>query len=325
MKKSYVGMVSLLALAAMTVCLVSCGREPSAPSVTAKELSGTIRVSGAWALYPMMVRWAEEYQKLHPQVRVEVSAGGAGKGVTDALGGMVDIGMVSRSIYPEEEKRGAFWVPVVKDAVLPVCNAGNPVARELAGRGMTRDQFAALWLEKRDVTWGSLVSRPEVNAEVRVYTRSDACGAAETWAQYLGKRQEDLVGTGVYGDPGIAEAVKKDPRGIGFNNLNYAYDATTDKPVAGLMPIPIDFDGNESIGESESFYGTRAALKRAIAEGVYPSPPARDLNLLTKGEPEGVTREFLIWIFMDGQKYVDEAGYVRLSEQKLSAALGKLG
>jgi len=64
-------------------------------------LQGTIRVSGAWALYPMMVKWGEEYRKVHPKVRVDISAGGAGKGVVDALAGLVNVGMVSREITLE--------------------------------------------------------------------------------------------------------------------------------------------------------------------------------------------------------------------------------
>ena len=55
----------------------------------------------------------------------------------------------------------------------------------------------------------------------------------------------------------------------------------------------------------------------------YP-PPARDLNLVTEGRPEGLTREFVVWVLTDGQQYVDEAGYVALPPQKLSAALEKL-
>jgi phosphate transport system substrate-binding protein len=273
----------------------------------------------------MMGRWAEEYQKLHPEVQVAVWGGGSGKGATDALGGAVQIGMVSRDVHPEEEKQGGFWVPVVKDAVVLVANPGNPVAKDLAVRGLKRDQCMALWLEREDATWGSLVSRPEVTEKVRVYTRSDACGAAEVWAQYLGKLQENLVGTGVPGDPGMAEAVQKDTLGIGFNNLNYVYDADTDRPVANLMPVPLDIDGDGHIAELESFYQTRTDVKRAIAEGVYPSPPSRDLSLLIKGKPKGLTRDFLLWILTDGQKYVDEAGYVELPQQKLSAAVAKLG
>ena len=42
-----------------------------------EELKGTITLSGAWALYPMAVKWAEEFQKLHPKVRIDIGAGGA--------------------------------------------------------------------------------------------------------------------------------------------------------------------------------------------------------------------------------------------------------
>jgi phosphate transport system substrate-binding protein len=83
------------------------------------ELSGTLTVSGAWALYPMMVRWGEKFGTLHPGVQFDISAGGAGKGMADVLAGAVDIGMVSREIYPEEIEQGAFWVATTMDAVVP--------------------------------------------------------------------------------------------------------------------------------------------------------------------------------------------------------------
>jgi len=180
-------------------------------------------------------------------------------------------------------------------------------------------------VEGKPLTWGDVVGKPKVKEAVRVYTRSDACGAADTWAKYLGKRQEDLKGVAVYGDPGLAQAVQRDKFGIGYNNLNYAYDAKTGKPVAGLVMIPIDINGDGKISKSESFYRTRAEMKKAIASGAYPSPPARDLNLLTKGKPTGLTREFLLWTLRDGQRYVDRAGYIELPKPKLDAAKKKLG
>ena len=68
--------------------------------------AGSIRVSGAWALYPLMVRWAEAYQQEHPDVRVDVAAGGAGKGVVDCAAGLADIGMLSRDARPEVCRSG---------------------------------------------------------------------------------------------------------------------------------------------------------------------------------------------------------------------------
>ena len=41
-----------------------------------KEFEGTVTLSGAWAIYPTAVAWAEAFQKLHPKEKIDVSAGG---------------------------------------------------------------------------------------------------------------------------------------------------------------------------------------------------------------------------------------------------------
>ena len=99
MSKSY-----YLALAALVLMGCSGGRQKNRviESESGTELHGTIQLSGAFALYPMAVRWAEEFKKMHPGVQIDISGGGAGKGMTDAISGVVDIGMVSREVYPEE-------------------------------------------------------------------------------------------------------------------------------------------------------------------------------------------------------------------------------
>ena len=318
---------SVLAIAvvavAVAICLVSCGGPGAAPPPNVQPPT-TVRVSGAWALYPLMLRWAQEYQKVHPDIQVGVWSGGTGRGFTDLFGGAVDIAMASRAVTPEEESRGAFAVPVARDAVVLIASARNPVAGDLATRGLTREQCAGLWLSRSSTTWGALVSRPEVKDPVRVYVRSDVCGAAEAWAQYLGKRQTDLVGTGVYGDPQMAEAVAGDALAIGFLNLSYAYSPDTGKPAAGLLVVPLDVDGDRQIGPDESFYATRAEVTRAIAQGKYPSPPARDLSLVTKGRPSGVVRDFMLWTLTDGQRLVRQTGYVELPADRLAEARQRL-
>lgn len=288
------------------------------------EPSGTIKVSGAWALYPMMVKWAEEYQKIHPKVKIEVSAGGAGKGAADAIAGLVDIGMVSRDIYPEEVAKGAYYVAVTKDSVVATVNKDNPVLNDLLAKGVTRQTFYNIYIAGNVTTWGQVVGRSDVTDEIHVYTRSDAAGAPETWAKYLGKRQEDLRGTGVYGDPGLLEAVIRDRLGIGFNNIGYAYDIKTKEQVEGIGVVPIDVNGNGRIDSGEDFYSTKDKIVEAIGRGLYPSPPARNLHLVTKDKFTGVTKEFVKWILTDGQKYVEEAGYVPLPRDVINEQLRKL-
>jgi phosphate transport system substrate-binding protein len=288
-------------------------------------LQGTIRVSGAWAMYPMMIKWGEEFGKIHPKVRIDVSAGGAGKGAADALAGLVDIGMVSREVRPEEVKQGAFYVPVVKDAVFLTINDKNPMlTKGLMEKGVMKKVFVELWIGGKTLTWGAIIGAPSNKDRIQVYTRSDSCGAAETWARYLGGKQEDLKGVGVYGDPGVAEAIKKDPLGIGYNNLNYAYDVKTGLPVSGLRVLPIDVNENGKIDPEEDLSTKQKAISAVVAKK-YPSPPARDLYLITKVEFKGVVREFVKWILVDGQKYVEEVGYINLPQIQIKEALEKLG
>lgn len=288
-----------------------------------EEDSGTIAISGAFALYPMMTRWAEEYTALHPNIQFDVSAGGAGKGMTDVLSDAVEIGMVSRVISADEEAKGAYWVPVVIDAVFPTISDQNPVKDILLSNPMTKDDFTKLFITGEYKTWGDVVGDPTITDEVHVYTRSDACGAADTWAKYLGGAQEDLLGIGVGSDPALLDSVIKDPLGIGYNNLNYAFDITTGVNVVGSLVVPIDVNENGITDPDELLESTVEAVQ-AVADGKYPSPPARELNLVTNGKPEGIVQDFIVWILTDGQQYVSESGYISLTTDKLAEALQKV-
>jgi phosphate transport system substrate-binding protein len=298
--------------------MISCGNTTSGPD------SGTITISGAWALYPMMIRWSEVYQETHPNIQFDISAGGAGKGMSDALANAVDIGMVSRAIYPEEVEKGASWTSVTKDAVFLTVSENNPVWADLHRQGVSQETLMDIYITGDITTWGQVVGRPEITDPIHVFTRSDAAGAPATWAEFLGdKTQEDLLGVGVYGDPGVLDAVIKDPLGIGYNNLNYAFDFDTGQPVSGAKVVPLDADNNGQADPTE-IYDTKEQAIKAVAEGHYPSPPARELNLVTKGEPQGLTKEFINWILTDGQQYVNEVGYIPLTEQQLQTELEKL-
>ncbi len=292
--------------------------------VSKKQKEQTISISGAFALYPLVVRWAEEYKKEHPEIRFNISGGGAGKGMADALSGAVDLGMFSREIHQEEKNKGVWWVGLTIDAVVPTISASNPYLEILKQRGITRDEFKAIYIDGSVSYWADILKTSNKTALI-VYTRSDACGAAETWAQFLGGKQENLKGIGIFGDPGLAEAVVKDPEGITFNNTIYAYDINTGKNRPGIEVIPIDINGNGTIDPEEDFYESFEGVLKAIADGVYPSPPARELYFVAKGKPEKQTvLDFIEWTLTEGQKFVKEAGYVPLDQNIINDYKEKL-
>jgi phosphate transport system substrate-binding protein len=237
----------------------------------------------------------------------------------------VDLGMFSKSVSPEEQAKGAWWLAVAKDAVLPTINAGNPEIARIRSHGMTRQELYNIFITGKCTRWGEPLENVSM-MEIQVFTRSDACGAADMWARYLnGKKQEDLLGIGVNGDPGLADALRKTPEGIGYNNLNFIFDVATGKKYVGLEVIPLDLNENGRIDPEENFYDSLSGVMAAIKDGRYPSPPARELYFVSKGRPQNpVVLEFLRWVLADGQNFVTEAGYVTLPEDHLITETAKI-
>ena len=284
MKEKIGSLIFAAALLALGLAFNSCGGKKSDTPSNGDEISGRISLSGAFALYPLAVKWAEDFQKLHPKVKIEVDGGGAGKGMTDVLTGQVELGMVSREVSSEEAEKGAVGFAVAKDAVVPTINEKNPHYTELVKRGITLKDAQAIWLNGSIKSWSQLV--PSAKESIALFTRSDACGAAETWANWLGKHQEDLLGEGVHG---------------------------------------LDVNGNGKIDADEDFYATKDQITKAIAEGKYPSPPARDLYLVAKGIPTNpVVVAFLKYVLTEGQKVNASVGYISIPQDKLDNSLQKL-
>ena len=315
-----------LFLLSATVLLSGCSGGGSENRVDPDgSLHGRVSLSGAFALYPLAVRWADEFRRENPGVRVEIDAGGAGKGVTDALTGQVDFGMLSREPNEAEIAKGAVVFAVAKDAVVPTVSASNPHIDELLRRGISLEAAKGVYVSGDITTWGDLLGTPATERVV-VFTRSDACGAAQTWADWLGVKQDDLRGEGLNGDPSLAQAVARDPLATGFNNIGYAYDSNTGKPVDGLRVLPIDVNGNGRIDPEEDFYEDISGLTAAISRGAYPTPPARTLYLVGHGVPtDPVVKAFLAYVLTRGQRLNDAAGYIAISTDEAEKSLTCLG
>src|SRR5436305_1138229 len=157
---------------------ISCGQSNSgsnaASNSNTSKNGSAISFSGAFALYPLAQKWAEAYNKTHPEVRFDIQAGGAGKGLTDALSGAVDVGMFSREITDAEKSKGVWYIALCKDAVIPTINPSNPYINTIRERGITKDQFKAIFVDQNVKTWDDLLNiKGGQGAKIDVFTRSD--------------------------------------------------------------------------------------------------------------------------------------------------------
>ena len=278
------------------------------------QKENTIKVSGAYSLYPMMVVWAQKYQTLHPDIKIDISSGGAGKGMADALAGSVDLGMVSRDVTAAEASQGIVAVAVVEDAVLATINTDNPVLNKILENGLTKQQLREIFINYSIPTWGQLVGDANNTDPIKVYSRSDPCGAAEAWVKYLGDYTQDDIPTieeitKVKGDDSMSKSIASDPLGIGYSNVNYIYSNTTKTPKEGIVVIPLDLNENGTIDPEENFYESRDDIVNAEINDALPSPPSRLVYLVTLNNFTGITKDFVMWILTDGQQYTFDNGY----------------
>jgi phosphate transport system substrate-binding protein len=284
----------LVALWILAMAIVSQGQEKK----------GSITLSGAWAIYPTAVAWGEAFQKINPGVKIDVSAGGAGKGAADAIAGLADIGMVSRDPDPAEIKKGVLPVYVLHDAVFPVVSDKNPVLDELLKKGIKKKTWTDMYINGTVTKWDEVTGK-KVNRPIHLYTRSDACGAAASWAKFMGKKQEDLRGIGVYADPGLLEAARRDPIGIGYSNFSYVF-TREGSLVTGIRLVPIDAN-NDGVADAGEAYASRADAIKAINAGTYPA--TRKNYFFVKGKPQGIVKAYIEFALSDeGTKIVDEVG-----------------
>jgi len=291
----------------------------------------TIKVSGAYSLYPMMVIWAQEYQKLHPDIKIDVTSGGAGKGMSDALAGSVDLGMVSRDVTAAEASQGIVAVAVVEDAVLATINTANPVLDKILENGLTKQQLREIFINYSISTWGQLVGDTSNTDPIKVYSRSDPCGAAEAWVKYLGDYTQDDIPaieeiTKVKGDDSMSKSIAGDPLGIGYSNVNYIYSNSTKTPKKGMAVVPLDLNENGTIDDpEENFYESRDDVVNAEINDTIPSPPSRLVYLVTLNNFTGITQDFVRWILTEGQQYTFDNGYGAVPSDILDDQLLILG
>lgn len=293
--------------------------------------SADIRISGGVGPLPMVQVWAEKYEE-ETGIVIDIAGGGTGVGISDLTGDQVDVAMMGREPFDDEVDQGVYEVAILRDTVVGTINKDNPVRDEIEEQGLSRSDLEDIFTDEVD-TWDEVVDTDVEGEEIIVYGRSDASAAYKKWGAFLGEGDEEYTQSELNdasdgnfdGDQQVAEAVDGEENAIAMNNVNYIWDFETGELDSDVRPVPIDLDGDGTLGEDEDFYDDRSTFLDAVDEGEYPSPPARDMFLATINEFEGEAYDFVEWVLSDEQQdMVRENGYVPISEEKLEAQRQRL-
>lgn len=90
--------------------------------------SGKIIIAGSSSVTPLMEKLKESYEKINPNVEIEIQQSDSTTGVNSVVEGIADIGMASREIKESELKKGINAQVLAIDGLAVIVNKENPIS-----------------------------------------------------------------------------------------------------------------------------------------------------------------------------------------------------
>jgi len=259
-----------------------------------------ITVKGSDTIVVMGQKWAEVYMQNHPEAAIQVTGGGSGVGIAALINGTTDIANASRKIKTSERDKAkqAGYYPeefkVAMDSLAIVVNAANPI------KELSLKQVMGIYTGRIN-NWNE-VGGP--NQSILRYCRESSSGTYAFLKEEVLKNKDYAADCQTMpGTSAIANAVSKDPAGVGYGGAAYY----TKQPGVKILSIKKD-DKSPAINPVKPD-GTLDY--EATWSGTYPI--WRYLYMYTGFKPQGEIKAYLDWILSpEGQKIVEEIGYVPL-------------
>ena len=197
----------------------------------AETVSGNVKSVGSDTMNNLMTLWAEEFQKFHRSVRVEIEGKGSSTAPPALIEGSATFGPMSREMKSAEqdefEKAYGYKAVALRtgiDMLALYVHKDNPI------RGLTMQQVDAIFSKTRKGgyaseirTWGDLGLTGEwANRPITLYGRNSASGT-------YGFFKENALFKGDFKDsvkeqPGssaVVSSVAGDLGGIGYSGIGY--------------------------------------------------------------------------------------------------------
>ena len=259
------------------------------------ESNKYIQIKGSDTMVNLGQAWAEELNKLHPDINVAVTGGGSGTGISSLLNGTCDIAETSRAMEDKEVKqakeKGIDPVQeiVALDGIAVVVNPKNPV------KNLTMDQLRDIFIGNT-ANWKAvggpdkeivLLSR-EVNSGTHIFFKEHVLRKGKS----KGPEEFSPASLLMPSSQAIADEVSNNENAIGYYGMGYI------SPKQKIIAVAKDASSPFVEPTIES-----------VKNNTYPI--SRPLYMCTNGNPRGTVKEFIDFVYSkEGQEIVRKLDFV---------------
>jgi len=280
--------VLLTLLATAGLVFVSCERQQaasqSATQSSAQAAPYTISTGGSTSVAPLMELFKAEYEGLHSNITITISASGSGDGIRGVPAGTFEIGMSSRDLTPAEKGTDIQEYVVAIDGIAVIVNNSSPIS------SLTRAQIREIYTGEVS-RWEQLgVAGGGKSGPIAVISREPGSGTRGAFEEIVGFQDRLVHGAIEFDGTGAVKAeVSRNVDAIGYISLG-SVDSTSKA---------ISVDGI-------------AATTANVVNGSYAI--ARPFILMTKRSTplNANTSAFIDWMMGPGQSIV-ERSWIRVN------------
>ena len=284
--------------------------------------NGSINVLASPDLYNLTSRWAIEYCKLNPAIKINVI-----KSPDNNLPGLLNtaagICFISAESYKTLNKQSTWNTVVGRDVIVPIMNVKNPLNVELSRTGITSEGLARLFENSEYQNWGMLLGNSQ-KAPLHYYILDDTSVKTEL-ANFLNNDQLKIAGIKVTSGQEMISALNKDPNSLGFCKLIHVIDFNNQCLAGNIKLVPIDKNGNGKIDYMEDIYENLQTFTRGVWIGKYPKKLSGNIYMVSSVKPNNESElAFLRWVLTDGQQFLTMNGFSDLIFSERQTQLAKL-
>ena len=352
-----ISIVAVLALS-LTAGLAGCGKQSTAESTSTPSASAAptatpaaakeILINGAGSSFinPLFQKMFSEYNKLHPNVKVNYQSVGSGAGQKQLAAGTIDFA-ASDAFMTDDQiktvKEGVIHIPMTFGAEAITYNVQDTDGKQVEkGLKLTADTLSGIYLGTIK-NWNDpqiMKENPDMklpNKPINVVHRTDGSGTTAIFTDYLSNVNDTWktkvgsntsvswpVGDGGKGNEGVSGLVKQTPGSIGYVELAYAVNNNLPyaqmKNAAGKYVYPTLEAASLAAGAAPSRIqndDTRISLVNMPGDAAYPI--VGQTWVLLKGkyddaEMKKAIIDLIKWAYTDGQQYSEALLYAKVPD-----------
>ncbi|MDR1116524.1 MAG: hypothetical protein LBL33_10365 [Tannerella sp.] len=291
-------------------------------SVNAQTTSATANPAQQEAVYIKGVRfvdalldkWITEYSKTHPGVSLSI----AGKDNTHEH----SIEVIPSGIRDDDAlQTTATAISFGKYAVLPIAGKDNALPDELKKKKLNEKRIRELFFEKDFLAEDAEPDKKE-KYDATVYSSNSSYSVSHSFAGHFGYEASSLKGKKIAGDDiYLNNAVKKDVKGVSFNNLNYIFNIESRQLNDGITLLPLDVKKEYAEVLNVQNLDETIALLENKSIGLI---PVEELSFVLPEKVSPATLQFLEWALSEGQNYINPFGFLRLDTKTIAQQQKKI-